>query len=132
MDFSHAGEDAAVLLNTEIVGLELPGGLDEIGIVQKDGAKDKPFRVQIRGQTFLEDKRRRRHGFDLNQVTWRASLFPLLFCRSVLFGLSCSKKPSRADFDVDPQTIEEAGRRSRFAQFCTDRYKTSSLQFVLH
>ena len=75
VDLGHAGEDAPVLLHAEVVGVERAGGLNEIGIVQEDGAEDKSFRVQIRGQTLFECHYRRRHYLDLHYVTLRRKRF---------------------------------------------------------
>ena len=54
MDFGHAGENAAMLLYAEVVGLQSAGRLDKVRIVQQNGSKDESFRIQIGWQPFFE------------------------------------------------------------------------------
>ena len=53
VEVAHALEDAAVLLQAEIVGLERAGGLDVEAVVQQNGAEHEALGVDIRGQTFF-------------------------------------------------------------------------------
>ena len=48
----HAEEDAAVLLQAEVVGFERAGDLNELRVVQQDGAEDESLGVQIAGSPF--------------------------------------------------------------------------------
>jgi len=43
-----------MLLYAEVVGLQSPGRLDKVRIVQQNGSKDESFRIQIGWQPFFE------------------------------------------------------------------------------
>ena len=49
VQFAHALEDAAVLLQAEVVGLERAGGLDVEAVVQQNGAEHEALGVHIGG-----------------------------------------------------------------------------------
>ena len=53
VELAHALEDAAVLLQAEVVGLERAGGLDVEAVVEQDGAEHEALGVDIGGQSFL-------------------------------------------------------------------------------
>ena len=84
MNLGHAGENAAMGFQAEVVGLERAGGLDIVGIVHEDGAEDETLRVQIRGKAFFEDNSRRRHDVVSTTVhgaqTALAIFLPVVVC----------------------------------------------------
>src|SRR5207253_7221929 len=92
MDLGHAGKDAPMLLQAEVVRLKRPRRLNEVGVVHQDGAEDESLGVHIGGQAFLEHDCRRRHLRGLNYVTWRKShsryFFSTLFCSAYAVGKS--------------------------------------------
>ena len=50
----HAREDAAVLFQAEVVGLERAGHLKIDGVVQQNRAEHEALGIDIGGQTFLK------------------------------------------------------------------------------
>ena len=58
LQFAHAPEDAAVLLQAEIVGLQGAGGLDVEAVVEQDGAEHEAFGVHVGGKAFFDGVRR--------------------------------------------------------------------------
>ena len=54
MQFGHAREDAAMLLEGEIVVVQDARDLDETGIVEQHRAEDEPLGIDVCGKAFLE------------------------------------------------------------------------------
>ncbi len=52
LQLAHALEDAAVLLQAEVVGFERSGGLDIQAVVEQDGAEHEALGIDVRGKTF--------------------------------------------------------------------------------
>ena len=50
---AHALEDAAVLLQAEVVGLEGAGGLDVETVVEQDRAEHESLGIHVGGKTFF-------------------------------------------------------------------------------
>ncbi len=50
----HAEEDAAVLLEREVLRLESAGHLDEERIVKQDRAEDEPLGIEVYRKTFFK------------------------------------------------------------------------------
>ncbi len=54
LELAHALEDAAVLLQAEIVGFERAGGLNVEAVVEQDGAENESLGVGIGGKTLFD------------------------------------------------------------------------------
>ena len=54
VQLAHAGEDAAVFFEAEIVGLEFTGGLYIKAIVEQDGAEHETLGIDVAGQALIE------------------------------------------------------------------------------
>ena len=53
LQFAHAAEDAAVLLQAEVVGFQRAGGLDVEAVVEQDGAEHEALGIDIGGKTLF-------------------------------------------------------------------------------
>ena len=53
LQLAHAAEDAAMLLQAEVVGLQRAGGLDVQSVVEQDGAEHEPLGVYISGKALV-------------------------------------------------------------------------------
>ena len=54
LQLAHAPEDAAVLFQAEVVGLERAGGLDVEAVVEQNGAEHEALGIDIGGKTLLD------------------------------------------------------------------------------